>query len=94
MKSKYYEFETVIRIVKSQDSLYICKFLEHIFKKNKILENAKKYIISDLSLNKRSIPFNLGDEKKYNPFLNQNCGNEKYRNDYKKLIFDDKITIM
>jgi len=49
------------------------KFLEHIFKKNKILESAKKNIISDLSLNKRSIPFHLGDEKKYNPFLNQNC---------------------
>ena len=49
------------------------KFLEHIFKKNKILESAKKNIISDLSLNERSIPFHLGDEKKYNPFLNQNC---------------------
>ena len=49
------------------------KFLEHIFKKSKILESAKKNIISDLSLNKRSIPFHLGDEKKYNPFLNQNC---------------------
>ena len=49
------------------------KFLEYIFKKNKILENAKKNIISDLNLNKRSIPFHLGDEKKYNPFLNQNC---------------------
>ena len=49
------------------------KFLEHIFKKNKILESAKKNIIFDLSLNKRSIPFHLGDEKKYNPFLNQNC---------------------
>ena len=49
------------------------KFLEHIFKKNKILERAKKNIFSDLSLNKRSIPFHLGDEKKYNPFLNQNC---------------------
>ena len=49
------------------------KFLEYIFKKNKILENVKKNIISDLKLNKRSIPFHLGDEKKYNPFLNQNC---------------------
>ena len=49
------------------------KFLEYIFKKNKILENAKKNIISDLNLNKRSIPFHLGDEKKYNPFLNQSC---------------------
>ena len=49
------------------------KFLEHIFKKNKILESAKKNIISELNLNQRSIPFHLGDEKKYNPFLNQNC---------------------
>jgi len=49
------------------------KFLEYIFKKNKILESAKKNIISDLSLNKRSIPFHLGEEKKHNPFLNQNC---------------------
>ena len=49
------------------------KFLEYIFKKNKILENAKKNIISDLKLNKRSIPFHLGDEKKHNPFLNQSC---------------------
>ena len=49
------------------------KFLEYIFKKNKILEDAKKNIISDLNLNKRSIPFHLGDEKKYNPFLNQSC---------------------
>ena len=49
------------------------KFLEYIFKKNKILENVKKNIISDLNLNKRSIPFYLGNEKKYNPFLNQSC---------------------
>ena len=49
------------------------KFLEYIFKKNKILESTKKNIISDLSLNKRSIPFHLGEEKKHNPFLNQNC---------------------
>ena len=47
--------------------------MEYIFKKNKILESAKKNIISDLSLNKRSIPFHLGEEKKHNPFLNQNC---------------------
>ena len=49
------------------------RFLEYIFKKNKILESTKKNIISDMNLNKRSIPFHLGDEKKYNPFLNQNC---------------------
>ena len=49
------------------------KFLEHMFKKNKILESAKKNIISDLKSKTRSVPFHLGDEKKYNPFLNQNC---------------------
>ena len=49
------------------------KFLEHIFKKNKILESVKKDIIDDLNSKTRSIPFYLGDEKKYNPFLNQNC---------------------
>ena len=49
------------------------KFLEHIFKKNKILESVKKDIINDLNSKTRSIPFYLGDEKKCNPFLNQNC---------------------
>ena len=49
------------------------KFLEHIFKKNKILESAKKNIVSDINSKTRSIPFHLGDEKKCNPFLNQNC---------------------
>ena len=49
------------------------KFLEHIFKKNNILESVKKDIIDDLNSKTRSIPFYLGDEKKYNPFLNQNC---------------------
>ena len=49
------------------------KFLEHIFKKNNILESVKKDIIADLNSKTRSIPFYLGDEKKCNPFLNQNC---------------------
>jgi hydroxyacylglutathione hydrolase len=49
------------------------KFLEHIFKKNKILKSVKKTIITELNSKKRSIPFHLGDEKKCNPFLNQNC---------------------
>ena len=49
------------------------KFLEHIFKKNKILESVKKQISIDLSTKGRSIPFYLGQEKKCNPFLNQNC---------------------
>ena len=49
------------------------KFLEYTFKKNNILESEKNKIISDLNSKKTSIPFHLGDEKKCNPFLNQNC---------------------
>ena len=49
------------------------KFLESIFFNNLFLKLAKKKIINDLKYNKKSIPFNLGEEKNYNPFLNQNC---------------------
>ena len=49
------------------------KFLEHIFNKNDILEHSKKQISEDLSASGRSIPFNLGEEKRCNPFLNQGC---------------------
>ena len=49
------------------------KFLEHIFDKNKILKQIKKEVFEDISSNGKSIPFNLGEEKRYNPFLNQEC---------------------
>ena len=49
------------------------KFLEYIFDKNEILEKAKNKIYMDLNSKKRSVPFFLGEEKKCNPFLNQNC---------------------
>ena len=61
------------------------KFLEQIFDKNMILEQVKKEIFKDISSNGKSIPFNLGEEKKYNPFLNQECemGSEfKQKNKY------------
>ena len=48
-------------------------FLEFIFKNNLILEKTKNKILKDLNSNGRSIPFNLGEEKKCNPFLNQEC---------------------
>ena len=48
-------------------------FLEFIFKNNLILEKTKNKILKDLISNGRSIPFNLGEEKKCNPFLNQEC---------------------
>ncbi len=49
------------------------KFLEHIFNKNTILEQSKIQIMEELNSNKRSIPFNLGEEKRSNPFLNPRC---------------------
>ena len=49
------------------------KFLEDIFDRNNNLEHTKRKISSDLNLTGRSVPFALGEEKKCNPFLNQNC---------------------
>lgn len=49
------------------------KFLEYIFNKNKILEQIKKKIFDDINSKGMSIPFNLGEEKRCNPFLNQDC---------------------
>lgn len=66
------------------------KFLEYIFDKNKILEQVKKEIFEDMSSSGKSIPFNLGKEKEYNPFLNQECeiGSEfKKKNKYSNLDF-------
>jgi len=48
------------------------KFLESIFNNNSILQTTKIHIKNDLNNTGRSIPFNLGEEKSYNPFLNQN----------------------
>ena len=48
-------------------------FLEHVFKNNIILEETKNKILKDLNSKGRSIPFNLGEEKICNPFLNQEC---------------------
>tara|TARA_B100001029_G_C15026277_1_gene433836 strand:+ start:696 stop:1460 length:765 start_codon:yes stop_codon:yes gene_type:complete len=66
------------------------KFLEYIFKNNIILEKTKNKILKDLNSKGRSIPFNLGEEKKCNPFLNQECelGIEfKKRNNYSNSEF-------
>jgi len=49
------------------------KFLEHIFYKNDILKHTKKQISEDLNSKGQSIPFYLGEEKRCNPFLNQEC---------------------
>ncbi len=46
-------------------------FLETIVNNKKIYADIRKIIESDLKLKKKSIPFNLGEEKLYNLFLNQ-----------------------
>ena len=48
------------------------KFLESIFNNNLILQKTKTHINNALKATGRSIPFNLGEEKSCNPFLNQN----------------------
>ncbi len=47
------------------------KFLESIFVNSKKLLKARNNVNDEIHKNGRSIPFNLGDEKKLNPFLNQ-----------------------
>ena len=48
------------------------KFLESILKKEELFSNIRKKIEKDLTLSKKSVPFNLSEEKSYNLFLNQN----------------------
>jgi len=64
------------------------KFLKHIFLKNSNLEDVHKQIMEDLTIKKRTIPFKLGNEKKFNPFLNPACeiaSELKKKNNYSNL---------
>lgn len=45
-------------------------FLESLFNNNE-LSSLRNQIESEIATSRRSIPFNLGNEKKFNPFLNQ-----------------------
>ena len=47
----------------------ICNFLRSIFSNHKVLNQYKDKIDDRLKINKRTIPFVLGDEKVVNPFL-------------------------
>ena len=47
------------------------KFLESIFVNSENLLTARNNVNDEIHKNGRSIPFNLGEEKKLNPFLNQ-----------------------
>ena len=49
------------------------KFLKSIFGNSEHLLKVCKNVNDEMLNNGRSIPFNLGQEKKFNPFLNQGC---------------------
>ena len=48
------------------------KFLESILNKKELFSNIRQKIEEELRLSKKSVPFNLIEEKSYNLFLNQN----------------------
>ena len=48
------------------------KFLESILNKKELFSNIRQKIEEELKLSKKSVPFNLIEEKSYNLFLNQN----------------------
>jgi len=48
------------------------KFLESALNKKELFSNIRQKIEKDLIHNKKSVPFNLIEEKSYNLFLNQN----------------------
>ena len=48
------------------------KFLENILNKKELFFNIRQKIEEELRVSKKSVPFNLIEEKSYNLFLNQN----------------------
>ena len=62
-------------------------FLKTVFPKNSLLENYKLKIDKKIKNTNRSIPFSLGDEKIYNPFLVSN--KNIYTEFIKSKNFDD-----
>ena len=49
------------------------KFLKSIFGNENDITNLENKINTEIQNSGRSIPFNLGIEKKVNPFLSQSC---------------------
>ena len=47
------------------------KFLESALNKKNLYSNIRQKIENELKLSKKSVPFKLDEEKKYNLFLNQ-----------------------
>ena len=60
------------------------KFLQKIFFNNESLKIIKNRIHTQIKKTGKSIPFKLGEEKKYNPFLSlESFYYQKYMNDKK-----------
>ena len=68
-------------------TIHNLKFLKSIFHMDNILDKAEQDILKQIKKTKSSMPFNLGNEKKLNPFLS--LQSSTYRNFMKKKDFDD-----
>ena len=68
-------------------TIHNLKFLKTIFN-NKLLDNAEHDILEQIKQTKSSMPFNLGIEKKLNPFLS--LKSLAYRNFMQKKGFDEE----
>ncbi len=68
-------------------TIHNLKFLKEIFHNDKILDNAEQDILEQIKYTKSSMPFNLGNEKKLNPFLS--LKSPTYRNFMEKKGFDN-----
>ena len=68
-------------------TIHNLKFLKEIFHNDKMLDKAEQDILEQIKHTKSSMPFNLGNEKKLNPFLS--LESPTYRNFMEKKGFDN-----
>ena len=68
-------------------TIHNLKFLKKIFYNDKIFDKAEQDILDQIKQTKSSMPFNLGDEKKINPFLS--LKSLIYKNFMQKKGFDN-----
>ena len=68
-------------------TIYNLKFLKEIFHNDKILDKAEQEVLKQIQQTKSSMPFNLGNEKKLNPFLS--LKSPTYRNFLEKRGFNE-----
>ena len=68
-------------------TIHNLKFLKEIFHNDKMLDKAEQDILKQIKETKSSMPFNLGNEKKLNPFLS--LKSPTYKNFMEKKGFDN-----